>query len=68
MNYYHLRFNVYEQSGVPVEKEMWIRFDDPLDDSRIREYLEVKHKNKVSMIVSKEICLEEFQQTHSAIS
>lgn len=68
MSYYHLRFNVYEQSGFPVEKETWTNFDESVDESQIRAFLEAEHKNKVSLILSKEICLEEFQQIHSAVS
>lgn len=68
MNYYHLRFNVYEQSGAPIEKETWTHFENARDESQIRDFLEAKHKNKVSMILSKEICLEEFQQMRYAIS
>lgn len=66
MNYYHVRFNVYEQPGFPVEKETWMNFDEPLDSSRIRQHLEKEHQNTVSIILCKEICLEEFKQLHSA--
>ena len=66
MTYYHLRFNVYEPPGAPVEKETWIKFDIPLDGSQIRQHLEREHRNMVSIILCKEINLEEFDQLHSA--
>jgi hypothetical protein len=66
--YYHLRYNVYESAGSPVEKETWIEFKHRVDESNIREHLEAKHKNKVSIILCKEICLEEFEGVHSAIA
>lgn len=62
--YYHVRYNVYEPPGSPVEKENWIKFDKWLDQSAMKEFLEIKHQNKVSIILCKEICLEEFEQDH----
>ncbi|RYE29287.1 MAG: hypothetical protein EOP48_32725 [Sphingobacteriales bacterium] len=67
-SYYHLRYNVYEPPGSPVEKERWIKFDKFVDESIIRVDLETKHQNKVSLILCKEICLEEFEQNHLKIS
>ena len=63
--YYHLRYNVYQDAGAPVEKESWIKFDDPADESVIKEYLATKHQDKVSIILAKEICKEEFEQDHT---
>jgi hypothetical protein len=64
MTYYHLRFNVYESPGFPIEKETWINLEVPLDDWRMRQRLEKEYQNKVSIIVSKVICLEEFKKVH----
>lgn len=64
--YYHLRYNVYEDAGAPVEKETWIKFEHQADESEIREHLATKHLDKVSIIFSKEIDIEEFEQFHSA--
>lgn len=66
MTYYHLRYNVYEEAGFPVEKETWIKFDEPADESMIKQHLETKHQNTVTIISRKEICLEEFEQVHTA--
>lgn len=63
--YYHLRYNVYQHAGAPVEKETWIKFDHPVDESVMRDYLAKQHQDKVSIILFKEICLEEFEQVHS---
>jgi hypothetical protein len=64
--YYHLRYNVYQDAGAPVEKETWIKFDDRADESVIKEYLATKHHDTISIILAKEICAEEFEQAHSA--
>ena len=61
MTYYHLRYNVYEEPGFPVEKERWMMFDESIDDFQVRKRLEQEHGNTVSVIVSKAICLEEFE-------
>ncbi len=67
-SYYHLRYNVYEPPGSPVEKEAWIKFDKRVDESEIKEHLEAKHSNKVSIILCKDVCVEEFDGVHSAIA
>jgi hypothetical protein len=64
MTYYHLRYNVYEKAGYPVEKERWIQSDLPLDDTKAREHLEQEHQYQVSIITWKVICLEEFEMSH----
>ena len=60
MNSYHLRYNVYEDRASPVEIEKWVMFDNPQDDLTVRKHLEDEHKNTVSIILSKSICLEEY--------
>ena len=65
MTYYHLRYNVYRHpQGFPVENERWMMFEEHLDDFQMKKYLEKEHGNIVSIIVSKEICLEEFELNH----
>ena len=66
MTYYHLRYNVYEEPGFPIEKERWMMFNEHVDDFQVRKGLEQEHGNTVSIIVSKEICLEEFEKNVSA--
>ena len=61
MTYFHIRYNVYEEAGFPVEKERWIMFDQSFNDYEVKQLLEREHGNTVSIIVSKEICQEEFE-------
>jgi len=61
LTYYHIRYNVYEEAGFPVEKEIWVMFDGPINDFKVKQHLEAEHGNFVSIIVSKEICLQEFE-------
>jgi quinol monooxygenase YgiN len=68
MTYYHLRYNVYEDAGFPVEKERWMMFDQPSNDFQVKQHLEREHGNKVSIIVSKVISLEEFELNHQTIT
>jgi hypothetical protein len=65
MTYYHLRYNVYAHAGAAVEKERWVTFEFPLDDSQIRQQLEREHHQPVSIILSKVICREEFELTRN---
>lgn len=60
MNYYHLRYNVYEDAAA-VEKERWLQFNNHLDDCQVKLFLEEEHRHPVSIIMSKEICLEEYE-------
>lgn len=64
MNYYHLRYNVYENQGSAVEKERWIESTLPLNDSTTKAQLEQEHEEVVSIITLKTICLEEFELNH----
>jgi len=61
LTYYHIRYNVYEEAGFPVEKERWMMFDGPTNDFMVKQNLEAEHGYLVSVIVSKEICLQEFE-------
>lgn len=67
MNYYHLRYNVYEKFGFAVEKERWMESQTPLNDFQVREQLEKEYKNTVSIILSKSICREEFELSNNRI-
>ena len=61
MSYYHIRYNVYEEAGFKVEKERWMMFDGPTNDCMVKKHLESEHADTVSVIVSKEIRLQEFE-------
>jgi hypothetical protein len=67
MTHYHIRYNVYEQEGFPVEKERWVIFDGPVDDTHLRQHLEKEHSDMVSIILSKQISKEEFEGNHPSV-
>jgi hypothetical protein len=67
MTYYHLRYNIYEEPGFAVEKERWVTFDSTRNDHEVKEFLESEHQNVVSIIMSKLICLEEFELSQKRI-
>jgi hypothetical protein len=67
MTYYHLRYNIYEEPGFPVEKERWVTFNSTCNDHEVKEYLEREHQNVVSIIMSKVICREEFELSQNRI-
>jgi len=64
MPYYHIRYNIYENQGAPVEKEVWTMFETPTDDFELRRHFEDKHQSQTSIIMSKVINLEEFELNH----
>lgn len=64
MTNYHLRYNIYQSPGSPIERERWLQFDNPLNNQQVKEFLELEHGNKVSMILCKVICQEEFELIH----
>jgi hypothetical protein len=63
MNYYHLRYNVYEPPGFAVEKEKWITTERPLNVTQARVRLEEDHQNTVSIITWVVIAQDEFDRS-----
>lgn len=60
MFYYHLRYNIYPNSGFPVEKEQWIELVDEHDETQMKELLTEKHHAAVTLILSSVVCQEEY--------